>query len=170
MTNSQPKPFRVDNAEKGLHGWSIQLSRFKLTIKLYFSDDVFGGRDSAHAAAVAASAELLRICSCSALESRALERRFNLRKNYRSGMPGVTRVVIADRAYWVARWTEASGRRFTRRFSITTHGEAAARQLAMRTRAEAMKDLQERYDELRRRAVSSFIAECGRFRATGASL
>lgn len=74
-------------------------------------------------------------------ELLALRRRFEVRKNSRSGIPGVTRYDGHDThgPYWLAYWNESGGRRTSRRFSIGRLGEAEARELAVKAREKGVR-------------------------------
>ena len=95
-----------------------------------FPDLRHGGRDEALVAAQAYRDALLA-------EHPPLGRRARcaiLKKNNRSGVAGVTRIVSIDRrwkqvaraAYWVARWPGEGGTVKQRRFAVTKYGERGA--------------------------------------------
>jgi|TARA_B110000037_G_scaffold1690_1_gene1975 hypothetical protein len=72
------------------------------------------------------------------------KRRFReiLRKPTASGIPGVTRITTTSKGYeyevWKASWTNRSGNRKSKQFSINKYGTREAKRLAIETRREAL--------------------------------
>jgi len=65
-----------------------------------------------------------------------------LRKPTASGISGVTRITTYPRGYeyevWKATWTNRSGNRKSKQFSINRYGEKEAKRLAIEARLEAL--------------------------------
>lgn len=65
-----------------------------------------------------------------------------LRKPTASGIAGVTRIFTYSRGYeyevWKATWTNRSGNRKSKQFSINKYGTREAKRLAIETRREAL--------------------------------
>lgn len=68
-----------------------------------------------------------------------------LRKPTASGIPGVTRIITRARGneyeVWKATWTNQSGNRESRQFSINKYGTREAKRLAMEARREALNEI-----------------------------
>lgn len=65
-----------------------------------------------------------------------------IHKRNPSGVTGVTKEVNGKYSYWAARWTDpVTGKEKRKTFSITKHGEAIAKQLAIAYREEILKEL-----------------------------
>ena len=129
---------RVDNDSKGDHGWVVTLQRKGAILVKRFSDGVYGGKREALKAAVEYRDSFL-----------ALDKPFDhqiwirtrLRKNNKSGIPGVHRYEIMDngnaektRACWIAAWTDEHGATRHRKFSVARYGEQQAKELAIAER------------------------------------
>ena len=121
---------RIDHEASCTPGWHVTIQRRNRVYSWMFSDLRYGGRAQALAAARVYRAALLsrhppltRQAQCAILK-----------KNNRSGVSGVTRIVSIDRrwktvaraAYWVARWPGPEGTVTQRRFAVTKHGERGA--------------------------------------------
>lgn len=129
---------RVDNDANGDHVWIVRLQRKGAAIVKRFSDGVYGGTREALKAAVEYRDSFL-----------ARDQPFNhqiwirtrLRKNNKSGIPGVHRYEVTDswgdgnvREYWIAAWTNEYGVTRQRKFSVARYGEEEAKLLAIAER------------------------------------
>ena len=151
MSEARPvKPLyvrRVDLPGKQLVGWNVHHQRGRKIVSRYFADRAYGGREEAYAAALRFASEREQDGG----ELVQLLRRLSPRKDTRSGMPGVARYVRfpPDRgAFWLARWTDASGRKVQKKFSVSVHGEGMARELAIEARLAATEGHRKRLAEV----------------------
>lgn len=126
---------RIDNDENHTHAWLVRVQRMShLAVKM-FSDSVHGGRRASLAAAQAWRQE--QACEdAQTLYDQGIWRRSIKRRNNRSGIVGVSRMVRSDSgvANWVASWTDEEGRNRSRKFSTRVHGERGAKQMAIEER------------------------------------
>jgi hypothetical protein len=140
LSNKKPPRniIRVDNDSNGDHGWVVTLQRKGAIIVKRFSDGIYGGKREALKAAVEYRDSFLA-------RDKPFEHqiwiRTRLRKNNRSGIPGVHRYEVIDnpntghvRAYWLASWTNERGATRHRKFSVARYGEGEARLLTMAER------------------------------------
>jgi len=137
---------RADDDAKRQHCWIVHIERRRRVLRRTFSDGLHGGRWKALGAARAFRDELL----VSHPPMTRAEYAALIRKNNRSGVPGVFRQVsvettsagAVERASWIAYWTKPDGKRAIRKFSIRRYGEkdAFARAKAARKRALAEMD------------------------------
>lgn len=101
----------------------------------YFADRVHGGRDEALRLALDQRDEL----EASLPPAVKMKRKFSLNK---TGVVGVYLGLGRRRGrvwrYYGATWTELSGKKVNRRFSVLKYGEREARRLAIRARREAV--------------------------------
>ena len=137
---------RVDQPEKRMVGWRVDVFYEGKRFLRFFSDKQFHGRRGAYAAARQFALEL-----GDRSEFLALQRRLRPRQNSRSGTPGVGRYEGGERQgpFWVAYWDE-DGRKVQKKFSVSVHGEERARKLATKTRREAVKEHVRRLAQLRK--------------------
>lgn len=129
-------------------GWQAHFTIGGIKHFRYFSDALYGSPEAARRAAEqfgVQNRELHR-------ELLALRRRFEVRRNSRSGVPGVCRYWGDSKRgpYWSAKWTDEAGRAVSRKFSISRLGEEKAFQLAVRAREKAVGRLRQRYRHLLR--------------------
>lgn len=129
---------RLDHHAKRDHAWIVTLCRkWKIVVKR-FSDGVYGGKKEALKAAVEYRDSILA-------KDKPFDHqiwiRTRLRKNNKSGIPGVHRYEVVGnpdtgnvREYWVAAWTDEYGATRQRKFSVTRYGEKEAKRLAMAER------------------------------------
>jgi hypothetical protein len=138
--------FRVYRQLHRSRGWQARFAVRGERYVRYFADAAYGSSEAARRAA-----EQFALKHRDAHEELlALRRRFDVRRNSRSGVPGVARYDgDGERgAYWLAYWDDASGRRTSRRFSVRLHGEAEAHMLALKTRAQGVDPFRKRYEEI----------------------
>jgi len=125
---------RVDYPEKRTFGWLSQVERQGVKHKKFFSDSVYGGKRSSLNAAIQYRDHILHLTE----RQSSVWRRSIKRRNNTSGIVGVARYERSDskneaaRPYWCAFWDDAAGKRRSRKFSVSRHGEAQARALAIR--------------------------------------
>jgi hypothetical protein len=137
---------RIDNDAKRNHAWRVQVqSRGRVVIR-HFSDGVYGGKQKALKVAWRFRDATLK----EAHDDRYwFWRRHRMRRNNTSGVVGVGRYVsrecrhgrLTEQTYWLAYWDDADGWRRSRKFSVSTHGEKRAKQLACQARREAMRKI-----------------------------
>jgi hypothetical protein len=103
-----------------------------------FSDAIYGGKRKALKVAVEYRDELLRRYSPYA---HAIWVRTRLRRNNRSGIPGVGRYEERTnsntgytRVFWLASWVNEQGNSRKRRFLVSHYGERQAKRLAVAER------------------------------------
>ncbi|MBI5568591.1 MAG: AP2 domain-containing protein [Desulfomonile tiedjei] len=129
---------RVDNDASGDHVWVVVVTRKGESIVKRFSDGTYGGKRKALEAAVEYRDALL---AQDEPFDHQIWIRTRLRKNNKSGIPGVHRYEIRDnsgngnvREYWIATWTNEHGVTRQRKFSIARYGEEEAKLLAIAER------------------------------------
>lgn len=121
---------RIDRDASRKHLWQVSIQRRNRIYTKNFPDQRYGGKQQALAAAQVYRDALL-------VQHAPLTRQVHcaiLKKNNRSGVAGVTRIVSIDRrwrnvaraAYWVARWPGEGGTVKQRRFAVTKYGERGA--------------------------------------------
>jgi len=137
---------RIDTESNGTHAWTVTIQRRGRIHHRYFTDGVYGGKRQACQAAIAYRDELLHTL-------RPLSRRgfCSIRKkNNRSGLVGVTRIVRVHRRnghvwqadFWVAQWPIERERSRQKKFSVKKYGERGAFVLAVKARRAAVKRVQ----------------------------
>ncbi len=133
---------RIDNDVNRTHAWLVQVQRNKkITIKM-FTDGVFGGKRKAFNAALKFRNGVLAGIS---EYKYHMHIRSILRKNNKSGIPGVGRYdaiqKIKDRkaAFWTAFWDDENGKRRSRKFYVSCYGERNAKKMAVSKRKEMLK-------------------------------
>jgi len=130
---------RVDTDSNGTHAWRVTIQRRNEIVVRPFSDGVHGGKAKALKAAQAFRDEMLGEMHS---PDFVVWRRNRKRVNNTSGVVGVGRYVsrhvhegrVIERPSWQAFWTDESGRRVSRKFSVAVHGEKQARLLAIECR------------------------------------
>jgi hypothetical protein len=138
-SNKPPRNIRrLDHDAKGDHGWIVTLQRKGAVILKRFSDGVFGGKREALKAAVEYRDSFL---ARDKPFDHQIWIRTRLRKNNKSGIPGVHRYEIPRRSdaqnprvYWIAAWTNEYGATRQRKFSVERYGEEEAKLLAIAER------------------------------------
>jgi hypothetical protein len=129
---------RLDHEAKQDHGWIVTLQRKGAVLVKRFSDGVYGGKQEALRAAVEYRDSFLA-------RDKPFDHhiwiRTRLRKNNKSGIPGVHRYEVMDnpdtgnvRVYWIAAWTNEHGVTRQRKFSVARYGEQEAKLLAIAER------------------------------------
>jgi hypothetical protein len=129
---------RLDHDANRDHGWVVTLQRKREIVVKRFSDGIYGGKREALKAAVEYRDALL-------VHDEPFDHqiwiRTRLRKNNKSGIPGVHRYEIIDnpntenvRVYWIAAWTNEYGVTRQRKFSVARYGEEEAKRLAIAER------------------------------------
>ena len=142
---------RIDRDAAWKHLWQVTIQRRNRLYTRNFPDLRHGGRDEALVAAQAYRDALLA-------EHPPLTRRARcaiLKKNNRSGVAGVTRIVSIDRrwkhvaraAYWVARWPGEGGTVKQRRFAVTKYGERGAFLKAVQARKHGLACLEDSHQQ-----------------------
>lgn len=137
VPSSVRRVVRVDDEKRHMHGYIAHATLNKQRHQVYCSDITYGGAVKALAAA-----QLAVGVSVSEHDAYlALRRRHNRRQNTPGDIPGVNRVprrsTIGVSNYWVARWTDASGKRYSKKFSVTRFTEKGAYERALDTRLAA---------------------------------
>lgn len=145
---SEPRVYRE---RTGGGGWRVTFQVHCVRHFRYFADVNFGGAEQSHQAAVqfASFADAYK-------DLRTLALRFVVRKNTRSGVPGVTRIAAGGRrrAFWMSYWTDPiSRRKRSKRFAIHKFGEDGARAQAVAWREAGMRTLLDDYHELQQMAA-----------------
>lgn len=138
--------FRLYRQLNRSRGWQAQFRMFGEVYSKYFPDAEYGSSAAARQAAEHLALQDQDLHD----ELRALHRRFVVRANSRSGLPGVARYdgSKSHGPFWLAYWDDHSGRRVTRRFSIGRYGEEEACRLARETREKAVRPFRERYEQI----------------------
>ena len=120
------------------HAWVVTLQRKGASIVRRFSDGVYGEKRKALKAAVEYRDSFL---ARDKPFDHQIWIRTRLRKNNKSGIPGVHRYEVKDgssngtvREYWIAAWTNEYGVTRHRKFSIARYGEEEAKLLAIAER------------------------------------
>lgn len=127
------------------HGWQARFTLKGVRYTRYFSDAAYGSAESARRAAEEFAAQNGNLHR----ELLALGRRFEVRRNCRSGIPRVSKYEgWGHGPYWLAYWHDESGRRVSRRFSISRLGDAKALECAVKARKQGVHHFQERYKQL----------------------
>lgn len=136
---------RIDQPEKHNHGFFVRLQRRGKLHSAFFTDIKFGGRKPALAAAQKYYRQLRRKLG----EPKTNTRRFWAevpRRKGRSGIHGVQRFIDRRhkpwRKYWKATWSPRPYVVARKQFSIRRHGEARARQLAIRARQAGLRSME----------------------------
>lgn len=110
----------------------------------HFADSNFGGKTKALIAAKAWRDQVVKSVSD---VDYVLWRRQKRSRPSSSGIVGVGRYEVQYEAsrhpVWEASWQDADGRRHSRRFFISVHGEKGAKAQAVAARREAMEGLRQ---------------------------
>jgi 1,2-phenylacetyl-CoA epoxidase PaaB subunit len=147
---------RVDNDATATHSWKVQIRRRGRAINKHFTDSRHGGKRKALAAAKDYRDRLVRKVSGA---EYAIWKRSIKRPDNKSGVVGVARFVRCAKSrygtwqypVWEAFWHDADGKKHGRRFSVIKLGEGQAMRLALKTRREAMKEVEQ--ELVRRRKI-----------------
>jgi hypothetical protein len=167
-TRGRPKRIAKDGPTRGLHPdyrhiirhetgektaacWKINLKRRSKYMHKYFPDAKYGGKENA---LEAAQAYLDSLMSATSNPDYMLWRRNKKTEANTSGIVGVGRYLIRyrkkRRLLWQAFWQDADGKKHTKVFFVSTHGERQAKALAVAARRDAMAEL---HEELTRRGA-----------------
>ena len=129
---------RVDDDAKRTHAWVVTVQRRGEIVVRPFADGIYGGKKKALAAAVAYRDLLLD--QHSQFEHEVWVRT-RLRKNNKSGVPGVGRYEFLASpktgrrgAFWLASWVDEHGLSRKRKFAVSRYGELHAKRLAIAER------------------------------------
>lgn len=153
MTNLDEDPggelkngFRFYRQLHRCSGWRAGFSLGGTRYFRYFSDAAYGSPEAARVAAEQFASQNKELHG----ELLALRRRFEVRRNSRSGIPGVSRYEGdgTHGPYWLAYWNDQEGRRASRRFSIRHFGEAKAFRLAVKAREKGVRPFRMRYEHV----------------------
>jgi hypothetical protein len=139
--------YRFYRTEHRGSGWQALFALEGKRYQKYFPDSTYGSAEASRKAAEEFASQNRELHE----ELWALRSRFLVRKNSRSGIPGVSRYDGSERRgpYWLAYWADPkTGRRVSRRFPIGEHGESKALDLAVKTRDKAMEPSRQRYSEI----------------------
>jgi hypothetical protein len=147
---------RISRTEHRGRGWCARFQVRDKIYRRYFSDATYGSTEAARQAALSFASADQELHD----EFLALRRRFEPRKNSRSGLPGLARYDPPGRpAHWLAYYDcPVTERRVSQRFYIGEHGEEQARLLAIEFRENGVRPYRERYEEL----MSTTIGEAPR--------
>jgi hypothetical protein len=140
---------RQEKSPKSAAGWKVTLTRRGKYLYKSFADSKFGGKTKALAAAKEWRAQVIE--STSDVDYVLWRRKKRSRPNG-SGIVGVGRYTVrygnTRHLVWEAYWQDVDGRRHSRRFFVSVHGERGAKSQAVATRRQAMDELKQ---ELTRR-------------------
>jgi hypothetical protein len=144
---------RLEKSPKHAAGWRVGVVRRGKSTHRHFADSKFGGKTKALAAAKTWRDQVVKSGSD---VDYVLWRRQKRSRESSSGIVGVGRYEVLYAAtrhpVWEASWQDADGRRHSRRFFISVHGEKGAKARAIAARREAMAELKQ---ELIRRGRKS---------------
>ena len=140
---------RQEKSPKAAAGWKVNVTRRGKYMYKSFADSKYGGKTKALKAAKTWHDEIVE--STSDVDYVLWRRKKRSRPNS-SGIVGVGRyeVLYATNRHlvWEAYWQDADGKRYSRRFFISVHGERGAKARASAARREGMQELRQ---ELTRR-------------------
>ena len=144
---------RQEKSAKSVAGWKVGVTRRGKYMHKSFADSKHGGKTKGLKAAKAWRDQIVK--STSTADYVVWRREKRSRPNG-SGIIGVGRYAVlyetTRHPVWEAYWQDADGKRHSRRFFISVHGERGAKALACAARREAMKELRQ---ELTRRDKAS---------------
>lgn len=136
--------FKNKDGEVASGGWEVRFHRRGKKVEKFFADNKFGGRAKALSAAKKYRDEI----EAKLPKYSVHELSKNPSKRNQSGVVGVRRHEQTDirgdwgytYAFWVAQWTDESGKRKTRSFSANHYGEEEAYRLAVKARKQGMAE------------------------------
>lgn len=142
QTSSEPRIYRDFRGR----AWRAMFQIQGMSYNRYFADSSYGGPEHS-------KEEALRFVSQveAYQDLKGLASRFKVRKNTRSGVPGVARIdpKAGRGAFWMGYWTDPSnGRKRSKKFSVSIYGEEGAKGLAMDYREKAMEDMMSKYAQM----------------------
>ena len=142
---------RHETTTKTAACWKVNIKRRTKYMHKYFPDAKYGGKEKA---LEAAQVYLDSLMSATSNPDYMLWRRTKKTEANTSGIVGVGRYLIRyrkkRRLLWSAFWLDADGKRHTKVFFVSTHGERQAKALAVAARRDAMAEL---HEELTRRGA-----------------
>lgn len=130
---------RIDQPEKKNHGYYVRITHKGKTTQKYFPDKASGGKAKALNLAKDFRDKLVAKLPKAKQEAATRKRR----KVKRSDVVGVTHVMSQSPAgktyeYWQAAWNQ-DGKRRTTKFSVASHGNDKALELAIKARKKVAK-------------------------------
>jgi hypothetical protein len=136
---------RFDNELNRTYAWLVQVQRnYHISIKM-FTDNVYGGKRKALAAAKEYRDQ--RITDIP-LYDYHMQLRTKIRCNNTSGIAGVGRYdVLANpntghrAVFWQAAWDDEHGVQHRRKFSVSRYGEQHAKKLAIAERKKRLREV-----------------------------
>jgi hypothetical protein len=135
---------RLEKSPKHAAGWRVGVVRRGTSTHRHFADSKFGGKTKALAAAKAWRDQVVKSGSD---VDYVLWRRQKRSRESSSGIVGVGRYEVLYAAtrhpVWEASWQDADGRRHSRRFFISVHGEKGAKARAVAARRAAIAELKQ---------------------------
>ena len=133
---------RIDNERSRTHAWVVIIARKRKKYFGSFSDVTYHGKSKALAAAKRyRDAILAQYPPMTMKEFCSI-----LKRNNRSGIPGVCRYVRSNKngeqaCYWIARWSPEPRKTKQKKFSVKKYGEEDAFRLAFLARKKALKQV-----------------------------
>lgn len=131
---------RIDDDIKRMHGYVAYATLNGKRHQVFCSDVAYTSPEKALAAAQVAVAASLKEHDL----YLALRRRHYRRQNTPGDIPGVNRVPRRPTPeipnYWVARWADMGGKRYSKKFSVARFTEQGAYERALETRLAATVD------------------------------
>ncbi|HKW31308.1 MAG TPA: hypothetical protein VJT54_18435 [Verrucomicrobiae bacterium] len=140
-----PGVSRIDQAAKRTHGFFVRLQRRGKTYSAFFTDQRYGSRKRALAAAQKHYRKLLAKWGPPAQKRRRWWAELRRRKGS-SGIVGVQQKRVRQhgevRKFWVATWSSKPHVVRRKEFSVWKYGSKKARELAVRTRRAGLRSMQ----------------------------
>ncbi len=140
-----PGVSRIDQAAKRTHGFFVRLQRRGKTHSAFFTDQKYGGRKRALAAAQKHYRKLLAKWGPPVRNQRRRWAEIRRRKGS-SGIVGLQLKRVRRhgevRKYWVATWSPKPYVSQHKEFSVWRYGSKKARQLAVRARRAGLRNMQ----------------------------
>ncbi|HXR46271.1 MAG TPA: hypothetical protein VN784_02425 [Candidatus Limnocylindrales bacterium] len=140
-----PGVSRIDQDAKRTHGFFVRLQRRGKTHSAFFTDQKYGGRKRALAAAQKHYRKLLAKLGPPARKRRRQWAEIPRRKGS-SGIVGLQLKKVRRhgevRKYWVATWSPRPHVSRRKEFSFWRYGSKKARQLAVRARRAGLRSMQ----------------------------
>ncbi|HLZ53802.1 MAG TPA: hypothetical protein VKS19_04915 [Verrucomicrobiae bacterium] len=140
-----PGVSRIDQAAKRNHGFFVRLQRRGKTHSAFFTDQRYGSRKRALAAAQKHYRNLLAKWGPPARKQRRQRAEMQRRKGS-PGVVGVQQKAVRRhgevRKYWVATWSPRPHVVRRKEFSVWEYGSKKARALAVRTRRAGLRSRQ----------------------------
>jgi hypothetical protein len=151
MPHNPNKPFDRRNISRivieetddksSTYGWQVRFTRKGKQISQFFSDSGFGSEEKSLEAA-----KMFRDAMEIELGVGKVPKGYNGERS-KSGIVGVRRVKSTSKKsygtyhyyFWEAAWTSPSGKRKTKKFPISSHGEEEALRLAIEARQQGLK-------------------------------